>query len=407
MRLHDVSKAMTVQLPPTLQHPASLVITVMVLFVGLTSACKRQIQTTDLKARPDSGSSSPVGPLAPAATHTTASAADMVDQIVSLEDFTFPLPGGQTTSSWCECRPFGTSPHIGLDLAGSNRSSLAVSDGLIESARNTGSCGWEVRLRDANGALWLYLHMNKPFVQAGDRVAKGRVLGDHHMPRNGCITGPHLHLERLSASRAIPGDKPQGNSCRYGYKTCNYNPEIVFQMNRSESASSVALTGGRTTAGGIGPLVEALPSAQPVPKDTHCFRSSPERAATVEVQERLKASPGQYVPPLQLEIRYGQDDTGRSIVRHVATTWLSGSSSKSSALEPLCGTSRGQAGCLSGYTLYVRDRSGTWGLAAEATGLAEDRIVLGDEADQCFVAEISDVRLIVRSRSGKEIVLAP
>lgn len=146
--------------------------------------------------------------------------------------YALPMPGAFVTSEWCVCRDscsYCTSPHIGWDLSkDGSKTSVALANGTVTDVYLNGTCGWEVRFRDTGGALWLYRHLNQPSVSVGRVLTAGQYIGAHSQyPGSGCGSGPHLHLERLSAGGFR--DAPVGASCRNGYSTCNYDPRKPFR----------------------------------------------------------------------------------------------------------------------------------------------------------------------------------
>jgi Peptidase family M23 len=149
------------------------------------------------------------------------------DPNAGIPKYTYPVPSGYSTSTWCVCRSVGTSPHIGHDFVNNDPviNSVAVRRGTISNVQFNGSCGWEVQLRDETGATWRYLHLNAPrnSLYVGAKVEAGTHIGSHSQyPSPGCGTGPHLHLERLSAGGFK--DQPGGATCDFRYGSCNYDP---------------------------------------------------------------------------------------------------------------------------------------------------------------------------------------
>lgn len=389
----------------------------MAILVACSFACKRNYQSGGLASRSDSARDRGTGmtPLGPVAPHSP-----MFTQlgVVSLSLFAHPLPGATTTSAWCVCRAIGTSPHIGIDIATRSGSmvSRAVADGEILEARFNGECGWEVLLRDPNGAKWRYRHLNKPYVETGDRVVTGRELGEHRdYPKTGCGTGEHLHLERLSASRAVPSDREKGKSCSYGYRSCNFDPGIISQMNREAKMfpPQIALTSNETETE---ELLE--PQKQDSDLSSAFGRVEADREEAVRegclgpklpvpqstpVWGRLQKPLEQLQPSaLNLLVRTKRDASkGRSIVE-LATAW-----SASADRQDLCGASARANRCFAAYSIYVQTTPapGQWFLAAEETGLATDGLAFGDESGHCFAPSITKVRVVLGSHNGREVFL--
>lgn len=92
---------------------------------------------------------------------------------------------------------FGTrwgTLHGGLDIANAIGTPIyAASDGEVVAAGPTPGFGMWVKIRDANGTVTLYGHIDTATVQAGERVLAGDQIAT--MGNRGNSTGPHLHFE--------------------------------------------------------------------------------------------------------------------------------------------------------------------------------------------------------------------
>lgn len=86
-------------------------------------------------------------------------------------------------------------PHLGIDLAASKNSPIhAAHTGLvIYAGRDFKGYGKMVLIESENGWATLYAHFNKIYVQEGQQVLQGDILGG--MGRTGRATGVHLHFE--------------------------------------------------------------------------------------------------------------------------------------------------------------------------------------------------------------------
>lgn len=163
-----------------------------------------------------------------------------------LSRYVFPVVSGTFGSAWCTCRSIGTSPHVGQDIidngVGSQRS-IAMSNGQVVGMTFDSACGWRVQFKDSMGAVWHYVHLNKPFVAESQIVPRGTVLGiNGDYPTAGCGSGPHLHLERRSPG--VFGSPEEFRTCQYGATTCYYNPRSPIEaamVIRSESARSAVV----------------------------------------------------------------------------------------------------------------------------------------------------------------------
>jgi murein DD-endopeptidase MepM/ murein hydrolase activator NlpD len=111
----------------------------------------------------------------------------------------FPLIGDAVTSSgfgWRLHPILGSMIlHAGKDLAApSGTPVVAALDGSVVSSGLAGGYGLAVEIehRDPKRRT-LYGHLSELFVQAGDRVKQGEVIG--RVGSTGLSTGPHLHFE--------------------------------------------------------------------------------------------------------------------------------------------------------------------------------------------------------------------
>ncbi|MGH3586565.1 MAG: M23 family metallopeptidase [Pseudonocardia sp.] len=92
---------------------------------------------------------------------------------------------------------WGTS-HQGIDIAGSIGTPIyALTDGVVEEAGPATGFGLWVVLRHKDGTQSVYGHINRMFVDEGDRVEAGEKIAE--IGNRGYSTGPHLHLEVWSA----------------------------------------------------------------------------------------------------------------------------------------------------------------------------------------------------------------
>ncbi len=109
-----------------------------------------------------------------------------------------PLRSGHTTSGFgMRLHPIlhKLKAHYGVDFAASTGTPIyAAADGVLISAHKAGAAGNLVRLRHGDGFVTEYMHMQKfaPGIDAGERVAKGQVIG--YVGSTGRSTGPHLHF---------------------------------------------------------------------------------------------------------------------------------------------------------------------------------------------------------------------
>lgn len=92
--------------------------------------------------------------------------------------------------------------HKGLDIAAGYGAPIrAANDGAVAFAGRNGGYGNFVRLSHSGGMGSGYGHMSRIAVRAGQRVARGQVIG--YVGSTGISTGPHLHYELYRNGVAI------------------------------------------------------------------------------------------------------------------------------------------------------------------------------------------------------------
>ncbi|MFH1838295.1 MAG: peptidoglycan DD-metalloendopeptidase family protein [Candidatus Kuenenbacteria bacterium] len=96
--------------------------------------------------------------------------------------------------------------HPGVDISGKNYSSpiYASADGIIgQVIYSNRGYGNHIIINHRNNTKTLYGHMSKIFVENGQRVKKGQVIG--LLGSTGRSTGPHLHFEiRINGKKINP-----------------------------------------------------------------------------------------------------------------------------------------------------------------------------------------------------------
>jgi len=102
--------------------------------------------------------------------------------------FVWPTYGRITTY-------FMQGGHKGLDIANGYGTPISAADGgvVVTALKLSNSYGWHVIIDHGNGFSTLYGHLSEMYVDYGDRVRKGDVIG--LMGSTGYSTGPHLHFE--------------------------------------------------------------------------------------------------------------------------------------------------------------------------------------------------------------------
>ena len=85
------------------------------------------------------------------------------------------------------------SPHTGADYAVPQGTPvLAVGDAVVALAGEFFFSGNAVFLDHGNGLISMYFHLHEVFVEQGDEVSRGRLIGT--VGSTGRSTGPHLHF---------------------------------------------------------------------------------------------------------------------------------------------------------------------------------------------------------------------
>jgi murein DD-endopeptidase MepM/ murein hydrolase activator NlpD len=95
------------------------------------------------------------------------------------------------------------SNHRALDFAGNAGDNIYASDGgvVVYSGSNSYGYGDMVMIDHGTGFQSLYAHMSKIFVNCGDNVTQGQVIGS--VGSTGHSSGPHLHFEIRTASTVV------------------------------------------------------------------------------------------------------------------------------------------------------------------------------------------------------------
>ncbi len=84
--------------------------------------------------------------------------------------------------------------HYGIDLAAPIGTPIyALTDGVVEKAGPASGFGMWVVLRHTDGTSSVYGHINRAFVEVGQKVKAGDQIAE--VGNRGQSTGPHLHLE--------------------------------------------------------------------------------------------------------------------------------------------------------------------------------------------------------------------
>ncbi|MBC7937888.1 MAG: M23 family metallopeptidase [Rhizobacter sp.] len=108
-------------------------------------------------------------------------------------------------SFWGDPRDAGVRKHEGIDIFAKKGSpAVAVSNGLVSSV-NEGGIGGKVIWLNPDGESFsvYYAHLDTQYVQAGQRVTKGQVLGTVGNTGNAKFTAAHLHFGIYTGNGAV------------------------------------------------------------------------------------------------------------------------------------------------------------------------------------------------------------
>lgn len=99
----------------------------------------------------------------------------------------WPMSGSISQKAW--------AGHMAIDIAARKGTPIYVADSgfVIQAGYTTVGYGNMVVVDHGNGYQTLYAHMNKIYVEVGQSVAKGELIGE--CGATGRATGPHLHFE--------------------------------------------------------------------------------------------------------------------------------------------------------------------------------------------------------------------
>ena len=119
-----------------------------------------------------------------------------LDEITASEWF-YPLENSKVISGYG-----GKRRHAGVDIKnGPGTKVYAAFDGLVVQSGVFSGYGKCITLRHSNGLETRYSHNSKNFVNVGDKVKAGEVIGI--VGRTGRATTEHLHFETRIAGRAF------------------------------------------------------------------------------------------------------------------------------------------------------------------------------------------------------------
>lgn len=117
--------------------------------------------------------------------------------LTAIKSWHYPLADSHVISGYG-----GKRHHSGVDIKNApNMEVYAAFDGLVVQSGNFAGYGKCITLRHANGLETRYSHNNKNYVNVGDKVKAGDVIGT--TGRTGRATTEHLHFETRIAGRAF------------------------------------------------------------------------------------------------------------------------------------------------------------------------------------------------------------
>lgn len=109
--------------------------------------------------------------------------------LTAIKSFHYPLDDSHVISDYG-----GKRRHAGVDIKNApNKEIYAVFDGLVVQSGVFSGYGKCITIRHANGLETRYSHNNKNYVNVGDKVKAGQVIGT--TGRTGRATTEHLHFE--------------------------------------------------------------------------------------------------------------------------------------------------------------------------------------------------------------------
>ena len=120
--------------------------------------------------------------------------------------FTHPCPGYRRISSTFGYRKAplagASTNHKGVDFAAPTGTPIyAAAGGTVTSAGYSGKAGNLLIINHGNGMQTYYMHCNKIYVRAGQKVEKGQNVAA--VGTTGNSTGPHLHFQVMSGGTPV------------------------------------------------------------------------------------------------------------------------------------------------------------------------------------------------------------
>ncbi len=123
---------------------------------------------------------------------SAASDIKKIDFVDKTDLFDWPVDDARMTRGFL---PQKRHPHFGIDLAAKQGTPILAAQGgmVIYTGREFRGYGKMILIESGKGWATLYAHMDKIFIQEGQKISQGHILGT--MGRTGRATGVHLHFE--------------------------------------------------------------------------------------------------------------------------------------------------------------------------------------------------------------------
>ena len=163
--------------------------------------------------------------------------------------------------------------HTRIDLVKSHKAPIhAFTSGIVTHAKfgatgsGFGGCGNVVAIKDKNGCLHVYAHLDGINVKIGANISKGQVIGTQGY--TGKSTGSHLHYEVCKTSSPSFGwIADRANNCfeptayLKSFNLVPYPSSLIRNSSRWESVKLIQRIVGTTVDGIFGPKTEAAVKA--------------------------------------------------------------------------------------------------------------------------------------------------
>ena len=92
--------------------------------------------------------------------------------------------------------------HLGYDIYTNQSNVVAAADGLVTKVRQNATAGLYVKLHHGNQLYTLYVHLKSAYVEVGQKVKQGEVIGRINGPVGNAVA-PQLHFEIKPNNRSV------------------------------------------------------------------------------------------------------------------------------------------------------------------------------------------------------------